>query len=550
MTLYHKHYNSFIAFILLLFCPLSSAFARSGGAGGHSSAHSAAHSYHSSKSYSSYDGYTKSSKHKSKSHSRYLTAGAAYVSANAYHNNSAYPDTGAGSSSAANSSSNDNSNTGYNSSYTAATTDETTTATNSDDHDTLAVIGVCILILAIYGYKWKKGREPKAPVIAPQSNYQMPAGGTPFPDGLELEKVSRSFLAIQDAWQRKDLRNVRKWLSDGMYQRFTAQFKMMNALDQVNTLSNIQIRNIEVNDLQSDGNYQIAEIAISFIMDDKFISKKYPQLNETYPSDVNTEYWTFIKHTGGKEQNIYDNNVCPNCGATLGSDAGEINRCSNCNTLINNATYDWVLCEITQDSEYSGGMSLSNDIMLKQLMQQDPAFAVQRLEDIASNIFMQIMEIFTGSDEKRLSRFADDSIVKLILQQKHSTKPFIFDRLFLNSVTLTGYSVEDNLVKLYFDIYATYRRVAVNGRVQLIDNNLITVQYRMELSRSKDFSAKSNETVYSYECSSCGAPFTDTTADCCTYCGAPVIDKKRDWVLTGFVLYNTVNAPSSEVDFL
>lgn len=531
-----------ITSIITCLLTASVGLARSGGAGGHSSSHGYS-SYHSS-SYSTSSGSGRG--HRSKWHTSHRAS-----SDDNSTSSDDYTTTGYSSQDGNAGTDNSYSNaSGYNSGSTTYTADNSTTdSSNGKKHNSGMVILIYLGILGFIGYRWVKKQQGKAPVVSNAGEeYQMPVGGIPFPEGLDSDKISRSFLAIQDAWQKKDLRHVRKWLSDGMYQRFTAQFKMMNALSQINTLNNIHINSIQVNSLNEDGCYKTAEIAISFTLDDKFVSNRFPQLNEFYPADTDTEYWTFIKRTDAQNKDIYDNNNCPNCGAALELEGGEVNRCANCNTLINSATYDWVLCEVTQDEEYSDGLTLSGDPVLKQLMQHDPLFSVQRMEDIASNIFMQIMEVFTGSDEKRLSRFADAPIAQLILQQKHTTKPFIFDRLYLNAVTLSGYAVENDLAKLYFDLYATYRRVNIEGRLQMIDNECITVHYRMELSRSKDFSGKPNDTAFSYECSSCGAPFTDTTNDCCGYCGAPILDKKRDWVLTGFTLYETLASP--EVNFL
>jgi len=392
------------------------------------------------------------------------------------------------------------------------------------------IVIIIVIIIIIYVIKNKSGGVNTETQAAPL------AATLPFPKGLDVNKVSHSFLAIQDAWQRKDLTDVRKWLSDGMYQRLTTQFKMMDILGQSNILSNIRIDNIRVSDTHADGHYQTAEVAISFTMDDNFISNKYPQFNEKYAGDSATEYWTFIKRTdSADEKNLYDNNSCPNCGAPFEVKMGEISRCSNCNTLTNSAAYDWVLSEITQSEAYTGGAGLSNDAGLDQLMQNDPFFAVQRMEDIASNIFMQIMEVFPLNEEKRLSRFADDATEATLLAQKKNLQPFIFDRLYLNSLTLSTYTVADGMVKLYFDMSATYRRVSIQGnKVQMLDNDFVTRNYRMELSRNEKVLTKAGETVYSYECSSCGAPYTDTTEDHCTYCDAPVIDKQRNWVLTGF----------------
>lgn len=51
---------------------------------------------------------------------------------------------------------------------------------------------------------------------------------------------------------------------------------------------------------------------------------------------------------------------------------------------------------------------------------------------------------------------------------------FLFDRLYLNSVNLTGYKVENDLVKLYFDLKAAFRRISSTERLQLIDNDFVT----------------------------------------------------------------------------
>lgn len=388
---------------------------------------------------------------------------------------------------------------------------------------------VIIAIVLIYNYYNKKNQEEK--------QVEIPHTALPFPEGLNADKIQNAFFAIQNAWQNKDLTHVRKWLSDGMYQRFTTQFRMMEALGQTNTLSNIQIKNIVVCAISNDGNYQTAEVAIVFKMDDRFISVTHPEFNETYTGDLATEYWTFIKRTNSKlNTDLYSNNNCPNCGAPLDIALGEISRCSSCNTLTNSASYDWILSEITQADDYNGGAGMNSDSQLQQLMQGDSQFSVQRMEDIASNIFMQIMDVLTGDKDHILSRFAEDNIAQMLLSQKHAMPPFLFDRLYLNSVTLTGYKVENDLVKLYFDLKATFRRVSTNGRLQLIDNDFVTALYRMELSRHLKLSQRATDTVFSYECSSCGAPYTDTTENECTYCGAPVIDLDRNWVLTNFAL--------------
>ena len=394
------------------------------------------------------------------------------------------------------------------------------------------VIAVVLIVIWLISKSngWSANTVDTAPVV--------PA--IPFPHGLDAQKVGISFLAIQDAWSRKDLTGVRRWLSDGMYQRLTTQFVMMNKLDQVNVLNSIHIAHIAAVNTDTDGNFHTVDVAISFTMDDSFTSGRYPQFNEDFRSDGDTEYWTFIKRTdSSSEKDLYDNANCPNCGAPFVVKMGEICRCASCNTLANSASYDWVLSEITQAEAYgrSRGAKLSSSDELNKLLHTDPFFAVQRMEDIASNVFMQVMQVCSGDDVKALSRFADGPTTFAIMQQKQNIGSFLFDRLYLDRVTLSNYRLDGDIITLGFDVIANYRRVAINGKdLHMLDEDFVTQRCTLQLSRSKDVYTKAGvgETVYSHECSSCGAPFTDTTIDHCTYCDEPTVDKKRNWVLTEF----------------
>ena len=69
----------------------------------------------------------------------------------------------------------------------------------------------------------------------------------------------------------------------------------------------------------------------------------------------------------------------------------------------------------------------------------------------------------------------------------------------------------------------------------MLDAEPITSRYNLTLSKNvKALQTPAKETVFSYECANCGAPFADTTNDVCTYCGAALIDLNRNWVLTEF----------------
>ena len=404
---------------------------------------------------------------------------------------------------------------------------------------TIALIIVAIILYFIITNYMKKNKNGAAILSAfggGDDDHAPMVSNMPFPEGLDTEKVSSSFLSIQDAWQNKDLKKVRKWISDGVYQRFNAQFAMMNKLGQVNKLTNIRIDGVALANAGADGPYQTADVAVSFTMDDEFISDKYPSFNQKFRGESAMEYWTFIKRNDAQSnKNLYNNNNCPNCGAPFDTAMGEISRCGSCGTLTNNASYDWVLSEITQQDDYDGGANFSKRAELHELTKNDSLFSVQRIEDVASNVFMQIMEVMSGEPDKKLARFADEETKQEILKTKKEQGNFIFDRLYLNDVDLIDFNTANERLKLIFSMKATYQRVQAGEKLKLIDSDMITRNYTMVLSKNlKALQTAEKETVFSYECATCAGPFTDTTNDVCPYCGAAVVDFNKNWVLTSF----------------
>lgn len=167
----------------------------------------------------------------------------------------------------------------------------------------LIVLG--IIAFVIYGYI--KRRDSGGTDLVSGSS----AGpkGTPQPTSPDFlaanqgfteegfkQKVNTAFMAIQEAWMKKDLSKVRKWITDGVYQRFNTQFVMMNMLEQTNILSNINIKQIRIESTSQEGAYSIITASVFFQVDDTFMCKKAPEFNEKFMGDEATEYWTFIKN--------------------------------------------------------------------------------------------------------------------------------------------------------------------------------------------------------------------------------------------------------------
>lgn len=400
----------------------------------------------------------------------------------------------------------------------------------------IGFIIVIIIIYLIYKALTKKSKSNSDDSI---NNFYDDTSSTDkdLPEGLTIQKIQSSFMNVQTAWQKKDLKDIRSWISDGVYQRYAVQFNIMNKLSQVNNLSNINISNISVLSTSQQGEYTTADVAISFEMDDYFVSEKYPVFNQSYDGDYGREIWTYIKRSDAKSTNdLYNSDNCPSCGAPLEIKMGEISRCGHCNTLTNNASFDWVLSEITQeeDYDYTTNSFLNNEEFLN-LMKKDSLFSVQRMEDLASNIFMQVMDVYSGGDQNKLSRFANKALIERIIDDKNQQSNYLFNRLYLNNVTLSDFEIDDKEIHLEFSLKATYQKVQINPKLVMLDDEMTEYDYVLKLSKNLTaLQTPEKETVYSYECGNCGAPYGDTSNDTCNYCGATVVDLNHNWVLTDF----------------
>jgi rubrerythrin len=397
--------------------------------------------------------------------------------------------------------------------------------------------GIAILVILYLIYQWYSNKNKKQDDNYSSNNFFESTESNGFPDGLPKDKIATAFLEMQKAWQNQDLGTVRKWMTDGLYQKLSVQIKMMLQLQQHNVLDNLQIENIKVEKTYSYNEFEIADIRINFVSNDRFFSDKYRSMNETFEEDYASEIYSFIKK-GNKinaDSNLYNDNNCPNCGAVLEHKMGDICRCSSCKTLTNNPEYDWVLCEITQIDNYGAQNPLNQDANLKEVTRLDTDFNIQSLEDVASNITMQVLDVISGGKNIKLNRFAHKDLADYILGVKTAMNNIVFDRLYLNEVTATGYNITtDNKIEIDFYVEACAKRVKIdNEKLTTIDSDIKTFKINLSLIKSiQKQQTDAKDVVYSYECSSCGAPFDDTTHDTCNYCDAVVLDENRNWILS------------------
>jgi predicted lipid-binding transport protein (Tim44 family) len=363
-------------------------------------------------------------------------------------------------------------------------------------------------------------------------------------------KVDTAFMEIQSAWMKQDLSKVRKWISDGVWQRFNTQFITMQALGQKNLMDDIKIKKMVIADVQQDGAYDIIDVGIHFTMMDNFITESYPQLStEGYLENV--EYWTFIRKSGVPENDIFHSQNCPSCGAQLPANMGEVGKCESCGVITTLGDYDWVLSEITQAADYANdNQKLDKNGKLTQkirmAMQRDNTFSVQLMEDKASNAYMQIMSALVTKKPERMRRFVDDSVFTMFDSQIKNDPSFSFNRLYLNNVTLMDYYQDKGKDNMVIAFKRTSQKVSiVAGQLQLIDYAPFTSNEIMVMSRDTGAGIPKGS-LYAHSCPNCAGPVGDTMDLSCQYCGAALNSTKHEWIITQLLSAHAYSSMASE----
>jgi len=413
----------------------------------------------------------------------------------------------------------------------------------------IIVIGIIVVLYFIFNKKLKQrsifNQMPQfgnMPSGESKSLSDYKAVNPSFNQDKFIEKVNTAFVQIQEAWANKNIDKVRRYISDGMYQRLNTQIKMMNLLSQRNELNKLNIKAIHIDKVEQEGTFDIIHVAIRATISDKFISDKFPRLNSGGYEEF-VEYWSFIKKNGIEEKDLYSNYNCPNCGGELPKEAGEISKCEHCGTLTNSGAYDWILSEITQAYDYVTTKpmhDLSHNLRerIQEIANENEDFATQIIEDKLSNGYLQIETAKVYRKPEMMKRFVSNDLYSKLSIDIESTSPFVYNRIYLSDVTLIGalQKNEKNILAIY--VKSSYQRVSINNdKLQILDPQLNTKTEIVLFSRNI-LASENKGSLYAHQCPSCGAPVQDTIDMNCAYCGTLLNSTEREWIITDILSLN------------
>jgi predicted lipid-binding transport protein (Tim44 family) len=173
------------------------------------------------------------------------------------------------------------------------------------------------------------------------------------PDAFRA-RAQQAFLALQQAWQERDLTASRPFMSPGLYLGWSSQVQQLIELHKKNVLEGLRIDGLDVVKVVHGQALDNVTVRVTATCADYEVDEQTGRMifGSRSPSQF-VEYWTFQRSVGVQttDRSILDR-VCPNCGAPL--EINQVGECRYCRAAVTSGRFDWVLSRIEQEDEYAG----------------------------------------------------------------------------------------------------------------------------------------------------------------------------------------------------
>ena len=357
-----------------------------------------------------------------------------------------------------------------------------------------------------------------------------------FNQQIFSEKVKQAFLEVQQAWSDQDLSQVRRFISDGVHERFSLQIHMQKSQGMRNLMENVQVLGAEINSVDSDRHYDTIHVKITARAEDSDVDlESGKKLRDNYKGTF-IEYWSFLRKPGVQTlagRGLVEG-VCPNCGATLElTDSG---RCQYCDAVVTSGEYDWVLSEITQSVEWSTSSSHEAIPGFSQMSAADPGFNIQTIEDTSSVIFWRyIKSYFDGSADpvRKVSAESYSASLENSLQQTQDGNSHLyFQDAAVGAVEVQSITQGTDFDRIAVLVKWSARNSWISSSGKPGNSGPQTIRPQIfNLARRQGVKTIASQGLNSAHCPGCGAPYTGGDTGSCEYCGRPLNDGSGSWVL-------------------
>ena len=414
----------------------------------------------------------------------------------------------------------------------------------STSHPLLGLILNALLLYAVYriytaGDDWRYSSVISSGLEA-QGSQAMAANldalrrrDPAFAGDAFLQRAGAGFLAIQAAWSKMDMTPARALISDGVMERFTVQLAMLKAQGLRNDMSEVSVTATEILQIESSAFWDVIHARIEASAVDRDLSLSDGSVARDGGSASFEEVWTFARRPSAKTlagRGALEG-ACPNCGAALQLLDGE--QCAACKSWLNSGEFDWVLCEITQASEWSARDASRDAPGYAALSAKDPALNARFLEDRASVSFWRMQEALWSGGSKPLRPVAAEAYCAAVDRDEAAGRYYYRDAA-IGAVIALAFETGGPRDRAHLVVRWSGERCETDGGAErrLGSSYMETV---MILERNAGVLTDSRSGLRSLRCPACGAPPTSRETAACEYCARPFNDGSMHWVLADAV---------------
>jgi len=196
------------------------------------------------------------------------------------------------------------------------------------------------------------GTPYQPPPAGPVSFDALKADDPNFSEQAFYGRVNEMFLAIQKAWEARNMEPARRFLSQQQYEVLEGGVGEYVRNGQINKLDSIHIDQVTPVSITREADSDYVKVMITASVIDYTIDERTQQLvNPAVLGDGKTvktfdEYWTLVRKVGAATKSDATIQKCPNCGGPVTD--GNYVKCAYCGTMMNDPALDWVLLRIEQ----------------------------------------------------------------------------------------------------------------------------------------------------------------------------------------------------------
>ena len=304
-------------------------------------------------------------------------------------------------------------------------------------------------------------------------------------------------------------------------------------------MEGLRVLDLRMAEIESDGIYDEIAVRIRAVSVDYRMSIATGQrISGAAVPEEFVEIWTFVRRQGAQTKSgpgLIEGN-CPNCGAAIEMNQSAV--CAHCKALLRSGQYDWVLTEITQQSEWNG-------VRHRQIPVSRNCGSATRISMLPASKTVPR----SPSGESRppsvlgridpIRKMASDSYVHTFEPHLHPQdgKPRVFyGDDAVGSVRLLGILAAPDMDRAAVEVTwnGTPYAASPQGQPRQVGQaglfNTVLVFFRRG-----DAKTEVGKGIASAHCPNCGAPESGGLTNACEFCGTVLTDGTHGWVLEAFL---------------